>query len=299
MVAGCLSNNQVTSMKRLFGKLFLRSSFVLSKSVVCRAEHFFEPWYGKWAERLGVDDQNAQIEQRNLHRKSWEWAAITQALFERGKLKPGMRGLCFAVGKEKLPSLFASMGCDITATDIGRDDIAANWRNTGQYAGAAKALFYEEYLSEKEFNARVTYQHADMRDLDPAGIEQETYDFIWSSCSFEHLGNLEAGLDFVLNANRFLKRGGIAVHTTEFNISSNTETIESGETVIYRETDLRELERRLSRRGAKLAALDLDSGAHEYDLAYDYAPYHGNGRMHIKLKIGDFICTSVLLIVQN
>src|SRR5215469_5473246 len=34
-----------------------------------------------------------------------------------GTLRSGMRGLCFGVGMEKLPSLFASLGVHITATD--------------------------------------------------------------------------------------------------------------------------------------------------------------------------------------
>ena len=51
-----------------------------------------------------------------------------------------------------------------------------------------------------------------MRDLpDDLG----SFDFIWSSCSFEHLGSLGEGERFVLEALRFLKPGGVAVHTTE------------------------------------------------------------------------------------
>ena len=45
-------------------------------------------------------------------------AGIAQALYERGKLKPGSRGLGFAVGKEPLSDLFASFGCDVVATDL-------------------------------------------------------------------------------------------------------------------------------------------------------------------------------------
>jgi len=42
-----------------------------------------------------------------LHRKLWEWCFIAQALFERGMLERGLRGLGSAVGSEPLSALFA------------------------------------------------------------------------------------------------------------------------------------------------------------------------------------------------
>jgi hypothetical protein len=266
-------------------------------SVVCRAEHFFEPWYREWAERLKVDDCAKSVGQRNFHRKAWEWAAVVQALFERGKLHPGARGIGFAVGTEKLPSLFASMGCTILASDVGDQAIAENWRRSGEYAGALDALYCPEFLSRPDFESKVSYSHIDMRDL--SQLIPGSYDFLWSSCSFEHLGDLRKGLDFVLGSTRLLKASGVAVHTTEFNLSSDKETIEAGDTVIYRERDLRLLDGELRKIGAGLVALDLFGGTHEFDIKYDYVPYHGNGRKHVKLRISDFVCTSVLLIIQN
>ena len=34
---------------------------------------------------------------------------------------------------------------------------------------------------------------------------------------------------------RCIKRGGVAVHTTEFNLSSNEETVENGNSALYGE----------------------------------------------------------------
>jgi hypothetical protein len=70
------------------------------------------------------------------------------------------------------------------------------------------------------------------------GIEHGAYDFLWSSCALEHLGSLDAGLDFVVNAMDLLKPGGTAIHTTEFNLSSDDETLTSGPCVIYRRRDI-------------------------------------------------------------
>jgi hypothetical protein len=52
------------------------------------------------------------------NREDWEFAFIFEALNERGLLREGKTGLGFACGKEPLPSIFASCGCRIVATDL-------------------------------------------------------------------------------------------------------------------------------------------------------------------------------------
>lgn len=67
----------------------------------------------------------------------------------------------------------------------------------------------------------------------------QDYDFCWSSCALEHLGDLRRGFDFIINSvEKTLKVGGIACHTTEFNLSPNDTTVASGPTVLYRRKDL-------------------------------------------------------------
>jgi len=128
---------------------------------------------------------------------------------------------------------------------------------------------------------------------------KEEYDFAWSSCSFEHLGSLEAGIQFLLNSSKLLKVGGVGVHTTEFNVASNTATIETGESVIYRKSDIEELANRLRRVGCALEAPDFYSGHLEGDVAFDYPPYGQNQRHHIKLLLNGYISTSILLIIRK
>lgn len=41
------------------------------------------------------------------------------------------------------------------------------------------------------------------------------FDFLWSCCAIEHLGSLEHGMIYILDANKCLVPGGIAIHTTE------------------------------------------------------------------------------------
>ena len=82
--------------------------------------------------------------------------------------------------------------------------------------------------------------HVKLRSVDMNSIPDdiEGYDFTWSACAFEHLGSIDKGLEFVKNSLKCLKPGGIAVHTTEFNASSDQNTLTSGPTVLFRKKDL-------------------------------------------------------------
>ena len=92
------------------------------QSTVCRYEHFLTDWYAKWT---GLLDHPTEVspDVQLSYRKLWEFAAINQALSERDMLKPGRKGLGFAVGREPLPSIFASHGVRIVATDLMDDRV--------------------------------------------------------------------------------------------------------------------------------------------------------------------------------
>src|SRR5204862_6154410 len=139
------------------------------------------------------------------------------------------------------------------------------------------------------FEAQVEFRPLDMRDL--SGLPRERFDFLWSSCALEHLGTLESGLEFVVRSTQLLKAGGVAVHTTEYNVSSDDDTITNGHTVIYRRRDLERLDRELRRVGCGVAPFDFDAGTHAYDLEFDYPPYKEHGRKHLKLLLGDHVAT--------
>lgn len=268
------------------------------QSAVCRAEHFDQPWFEDAAlsSGLSVRDSDGTIV-KNRHRKVWEWVAIYAALRERGKLVKGSKGIGFAVGKEPLSSIFANCGATILASDLGEVELSKGWASTNQHASDLSALFFPDLVDKETFDNLVSFQQINMKSIDH--LPKGEYDFTWSSCSLEHLGSLEAGMEFVKNSVRLLKKGGVAVHTTEYNLTSDDDTQESGDTVIYREQDLKQLDRDLRLMGAGLERLDLWGGTHEFDIKSDYAPYHANGRHHIKLKIGKYVSTSVLLIIQN
>jgi 2-polyprenyl-3-methyl-5-hydroxy-6-metoxy-1,4-benzoquinol methylase len=246
------------------------------------------PEFQDWAERL-------KESRGHLHRKVWEWCFICQALWERGMLAPGKVGLGFAVGQESLSALFATYGARILATDLYSDEaVARGWVQTDQHADGYAAINKKGICDDARLRELVQFKFADMNNIDRQW--DNSFDFVWSSCAFEHLGSLEHGMQFVMNAMKCLKPGGFAVHTTEFNVSSNFQTPDTGETVLYRRRDIQELAKRLRREGHQID-LDFSGGASTADNFVDLPPYTHSP--HLKLKIGSFVATSIGLVIQK
>lgn len=257
------------------------------KSGMCRQEQLasapFQDWVLRMHEGLG-----------HMHRKVWEFCYIAQALSERGLLAPSKRGLGFAVGQEPLTALFADAGCEILATDLDASEAAkGGWVETSQHAASLDALNKRGICAPEKFSQQVRFRPVDMRDI-PHDLG--AFDFLWSSCSLEHLGTLGLGERFIFESLKLLKPGGWAVHTTEFNLSSNQDTVQSGHTVLFRKKDIQGIARRLRSLGHKIA-LDFTPGQMPADLIVDKPPYtHVN---HIRLDILGYVVTSFGLIIQK
>lgn len=258
-------------------------------SQLCRTAELESDPFRAWAQRLH--------EPHRLHRKLWEFCYICQALSERDCLRPGRRGLGFAVGQEQLPALFASLGCQITASDLAPDDHRANeWASSGQWADSLSSLNTRGICPTEDFAQRVEFRPVDMNQI-PAELCRGEYDFTWSSCSFEHCGSLSLGAEFLRRQMDCLRPGGVAVHTTEFNLSSNRSTIEQGNTVIYRRRDIEQLMADLRRAGHSVEPLDLRLGNHPLDREFDPPPYRQNH--HMRLSLMGYVATSIGLIVRK
>jgi hypothetical protein len=227
-----------------------------------------------------------------LHRKLWEWAFIYERLRKMGVLRPGTHGLVFGVGTEPLPAVFASLGAHITATDA---PVGQNWVSSSNPSDHRNRLFHPDKIDRESFVDRVAFEYCDMNDIPSHLIN---YDFCWSSCSFEHLGSIEQGIDFVISSvERSLKIGGVACHTTELNLSSNDETIETGGTVIYRKKDLERLCRMLEERGHWVEPLRIEPGTLPPDYFVDVPPYLSDP--HLKLLIESYVATSVGIVARR
>lgn len=264
-------------------------------SQVCRHETLASPGFRAWATRLHYPWQP--------HRKIWELAYICQVLHERGMLTPGRRGLGFAVGAEKLPAMFAAAGCQITATDLpAEDDRSRPWAASGQWVGRLESLNVEGLCPPEAFQALVSYRPVDMNHI-PADLRD--YDFTWSTCSFEHCGSLDLGLTFLERQLDCLRPGGVAVHTTEFNLSSNDDTISTGPCVIYRLQDIERVCGRLRDLGHHVEPIDLHPGDTEIDRFVDPPPYGASARRphgmvkHLRLNLAGFASTSIGVVIRK
>jgi hypothetical protein len=265
----------------------LASPNALFGSSLCRAEDLIHPTYQAICR---TDLKNEPV----FHRKQWEFVYIIHQLKVHGFLKPGMSGLGFGVGTEPLSSLFASLGCRILASDAPDDVGEEGWKHTAQHASALQQLWHSNLISYDAFAATCSFQPIDMRihEQIPRG-----HDFHWSSCVIEHIGGIRAAQDFLLASALRLNPGGIAVHTTEFNLTSDLETVDEPGTCIFRARDLQQLQQELEQHGLQMDPLVLDPGLHSYNYHVDTPPY--DSRVHLRLQLSRFASTSIGIVIRK
>lgn len=259
-------------------------------SCVCREAHYRLPLFRWWCDQLH--------EPARYHRKLWEFVYICQVLHERGKLGPGMRGVGFGVGKEPLAALFASRGADIVATDMDADAArAAGWLGSAQHAGAELGALNDRGICDPHmFREHVRYRTVDMNAI-PGDLVD--FDFCWSSCAFEHLGSLDQGLAFVRHSLDTLRPGGVAVHTTEFNLSSDERTVATGPVVLFRRRDFRALEAALLADGHQVAPFDFELGNEAVERYVDLPPFTAEPHLRLRLPFGatSYATTSIGVVI--
>jgi hypothetical protein len=259
-------------------------------SQLCTVEQMLSPIYKRWCSQMHSPPRFA--------RKQWEFVYILEVLSQAGMLAPGRRGLGFGCGTEPLVGMLSAAGCEVLATDLDLGSAQAQgWASTGQHAAGADALYTRaaEYVSRSDFDARVDFRVVDMNAV-PDDL-QDNFDFTWSACAFEHLGSLRHGMDFVRASVRCLKLGGIAVHTTEFNLSSEERTLESPGCSVYRRSDIERLIAELEAEGYEVAPLNLDTGDHGIDRYVDLPPYRTSP--HARAMLEGIVVTSIGLIVRR
>jgi hypothetical protein len=220
-----------------------------------------------------------------MHRKYWEWFFITQSLWERDFLKEGSRGVGFNNGNEPLVALFASLGCKIVSADLnGREtsDTAmtqeADLRTLNEHGICPPDLLSERVLSQT---------------IDPdRGLQELSgpFDFYWSSTCLGHMGSIEAGIDFMRRAMSVLKPGGMAIFTTDCNLSAGEDTLENDTLCLFRQSDLERLATRLSAEGHMVTSIDWRDTTGSADAFIDQPPYGMDP--HLKLQIMQYVVTS-------
>jgi SAM-dependent methyltransferase len=256
-------------------------------------------WVAHWLAELGVP--------LIFHRKLWELSYLLQALHENGMIAPGRRGLVFGAGEEPIPSYLAARGVAVTVTDLAPEAAAASgWAATAQHAASLDQAFREHLVNRATFDRLVDFRVADMNAIPPA---LSGYDFCWSICALEHLGSIANGLAFVENSLETLKPGGLAVHTTEFNIAPGGPTIDNWPTVLFKREHFTALAERLRAAGHTVAPLDFDIGSQPMDRFIDLPPWlhdmpaewrqwHGVPA-HLKIGFDGFVSTCFGLVIRK
>lgn len=263
------------------------------------------PWFAYWCKQLKI----API----YHRKIWEYAFVLQCLHDHGLLREGISAMGFGCGEEPMASYFASLGLDALVTDLDPVQVAGKgWAETHQHAKTREVAFRPDLVSPEVFDARVRHQFVDMNSIPQV---PKPFDFCWSICAMEHLGNIEAGLSFVENSLKVLKPGGLAIHTTEYNYLSDDETRDSGEVVLFLRKHFQQLAERLRSSGHELLGPDFSVGQGLLDDFIDLPPYgyetegwlineftphmKPTSPAHLKLSIGGYAATCFGLVIRK
>ena len=258
-------------------------------STLCQQAHFGLDQYRYWAAALK--------ERPTFQRKQWEFVFIAQALHERGLIAPGKRGLVFGAGTEQLPAVFASFGVEVLASDQAAESaVGGGWSASGQHTYDITALNTRAICTDRMFRELVSFEAVDMNDIPPA--LDGAFDFCWSACALEHLGSIEHGLRFIERSLATLRPGGVAVHTTEYNLSSDTDTIDSQHLCLFRRQDIDRVVDRLTAAGHRVAPIDWELGTGYAETTIDLPPFV-RGEPHLRLRAGSFDTTSIGLIITR
>ena len=283
---GVLTRNQLHLPDLLVHPAVTDFPFMAASS--CSARDFLHPDFSRLSRLLNLTP--------SFHRKIWEYVFILHHLQRFGLMREGARGLGFGVGAEPLPSCFAAQGVKVTATDapvaLGQ---SAGWVDTIQHVSALDQIHMPELVDRATFDENVSFRPCDMRAIDP---DLNGYDFVWSACCFEHLGNLRNGLDFVRESvEKTLRVGGVAVHTTELNLQSDEHTIETADTVLYRRRDFEGFVAEMRERGHQVDEFKVAPDSHWADLYVDLPPYKENP--HLKLQMQGVLTTSAGVVITR
>lgn len=251
-------------------------------SSLTNMEDFTHERYLYWCNELHQDASH-------IHRKLWEWVVMCETLDRAGLLVPGTKALGFGVGKEPLVSYFASKRIHVTATDHVTD--------TGAWAGTFEGAAFRvpNLVDEKAFKRYVRYQDVDMNAI-PLDLKNEQFDFIWSSCSMEHLGSRVHGVKFFIEALQCVRLGGLSVHTTEYTFDLG---FDSRDLSFYTAHDLKNLQSMVRSMGWKMDELDFTVGDHPYNYVENKTHYEVQGKPHIRVTLAGRNFTSCLLTVRK
>jgi len=176
-------------------------------SKICDAADWFDP-------EVKIIIENELKEPARFHRKQWEFAMIFLTLQKFGLLNQQKVGLSLGGGNERVLYSIANHIKKLFVTDLYDDK--TSW-------DCARTEDPDEFIKvSKPFpvdDTKIQALRMDMRHLD---FKDNTFDFCYSSCAIEHIGDYQDFLQHFNEVNRVLKAGGIYVLTTELQFGDKT-----------------------------------------------------------------------------
>ena len=263
-------------------------------SKVCDAADWFDP-----ALQTVIDRELE--EPARLHRKQWEFAMIFLALQHYGLVTPEKTGLSLGGGRELLIYALARRIKRLIATDLYDSDSDWDTARTGNPDQFLKANMPFP-VDPQRFEAL----RMDMRRLD---FPDDHFDFCYSSCSFEHIGDDADFLAHLNEVQRVLKPGGFYVFTTELHFGA--ETIRDAHNYVFAPAHLRQLiaDSTLVPRESEVDARLTPNQVNFPQHAGLMQLFHQNGgeaealwqacNPHVLLLRGKYPFTSVLFVLQK
>lgn len=176
-------------------------------SKICDAADWFDP-------EIKLIIENELKEPARFHRKQWEFAMIFLTLQKFGLLKNQKVGLSLGGGNERVLYSIANHIKKLFVTDLYEDKTSwdcARTNDPDEFIKASKPFPVDD--------TKIQALRMDMRNLDFA---DNTFDFCYSSCAIEHIGDKSDFLQHFNEVNRVLKAGGIYVLTTELQFGDKT-----------------------------------------------------------------------------
>jgi hypothetical protein len=239
-------------------------------SQLCTSAQFQDAAFGEIVEAMGMAPSRTP--------RSWEQAWIVSVLATEEQILPGKQAIGFGVGAERIPSLLASRGVAVLATDKPPAEAAQG------VDGSQLLNFYPDILPLEDFEQLVGVRPIDMNDL-PQDLNGQ-FDFCWSASAVDRLGTPEKAVAFMEASLEVLRPGGLAVHTFALNIRSDTVTAVFPEICLLRRRDIEELARKLIVQGHTILPINLHPGWDAEDETVAAGP---DGPIRLKKHYGGLI----------
>jgi hypothetical protein len=126
----------------------------------------------------------------------------------------------------------------------------------------------------------------------------EKFDFNWSVCAVEHIDGMDKNMNFLIDNLNTLKSGGIAIHTSEFNLSSDLDTCFDPEYFIFRNQDVEKVITKLNALGHEVYPMNFKVGISLADNFVDIPTFVKNN-VDLRLELRGVVSTSFGLLARK